>query len=243
MEGTRAAQRSPEGLLPQLLARDAEGVKETVMNKIELGFDPREVWKELQDEEPDEDGVVRVFLGTVFSLYPSGKYYTPFANGNVAACPCCHGSGKDHSVKRRIAKKWLAAESRKRRQWVKTYGPARAEDGRWGWPEAVRKESDAWTRKTNRYKKGCARCGGLGSAEAHDDERWNELAEEALGKYGVSLSSGEGDPCDIIAEMTLESGDEGDGGPAEPEWTPEDSAYVRKKIDDALRESQEGRAA
>lgn len=37
------------------------------------------------DEEEDEDGniVKRVFLGTVFGLIPSGKYYMPFALGNV----------------------------------------------------------------------------------------------------------------------------------------------------------------
>lgn len=33
--------------------------------------------------ELDEDGVMRCFLGTVFSLTPSGKYYTAFASGNV----------------------------------------------------------------------------------------------------------------------------------------------------------------
>jgi len=37
------------------------------------------------DEQEDCDGdiVVRVYLGTVFSLTPSGKYYTSFANSNV----------------------------------------------------------------------------------------------------------------------------------------------------------------
>lgn len=35
--------------------------------------------------ETDYEGntVGREFLGTVFALYPSGKYYTPFANSNV----------------------------------------------------------------------------------------------------------------------------------------------------------------
>lgn len=27
--------------------------------------------------------VERMYLGTVFEIYPSGKYYTPFANSNV----------------------------------------------------------------------------------------------------------------------------------------------------------------
>lgn len=30
-----------------------------------------------------------VFLGTVFDLYPSGKFYTPWANSNVDVCESC----------------------------------------------------------------------------------------------------------------------------------------------------------
>ena len=37
------------------------------------------------DEQEDMDGYIvkRVFLGTVFELTPSGKYYTPFASSNA----------------------------------------------------------------------------------------------------------------------------------------------------------------
>lgn len=35
------------------------------------------------DPEDDTREERRVYLGTVMSLYPSGKYYTPFACGNV----------------------------------------------------------------------------------------------------------------------------------------------------------------
>ena len=37
-------------------------------------------WQE--SEEPDQE-VRRVFLGTVFALMPSGKFYTPWACSNV----------------------------------------------------------------------------------------------------------------------------------------------------------------
>jgi hypothetical protein len=40
-----------------------------------------------------EDKERRVFLGTVMSLYPSGKYYTPFANSNVEVCDACAEAG------------------------------------------------------------------------------------------------------------------------------------------------------
>ena len=52
----------------------------------------------------------RSFLGTCFGLTPSGKYYTPWANGNVDPCPACGGSGQRRlKVKRRVMKKWRHA--------------------------------------------------------------------------------------------------------------------------------------
>lgn len=44
-------------------------------------------WPELEsaeiNEDYDDNRIQSVFLGTVFALMPSGKYYTPWANGNV----------------------------------------------------------------------------------------------------------------------------------------------------------------
>ena len=37
-----------------------------------------------------------VYLGTVFNIMPSGKFYMPWANSNVDACPRCKGAGCDH---------------------------------------------------------------------------------------------------------------------------------------------------
>ena len=51
---------------------------------------------ELNSQEwVEEDGRFErlLFLGTVFSLYPSGKYYTAWANSNVSPCPKCKGRG------------------------------------------------------------------------------------------------------------------------------------------------------
>ena len=44
-------------------------------------------------EDMDGNLVESVFLGTVFGIMPSGKYYTPWANSNVDACPRCGGGG------------------------------------------------------------------------------------------------------------------------------------------------------
>lgn len=55
---------------------------------VNTGIDWARVQEALEsqgDEYTDECGnrVKALFLGSVFSLVPSGKYYTPFATGNV----------------------------------------------------------------------------------------------------------------------------------------------------------------
>jgi len=49
----------------------------------------------MMDDAIDESGniVGRCYLGTVFALCPSGKYYMPWACSNVNPCPECHGDG------------------------------------------------------------------------------------------------------------------------------------------------------
>lgn len=44
----------------------------------------------------DEFGnrILQVYLGSCFSILPSGKYYTPFANSNVDLCKLCGGTGR-----------------------------------------------------------------------------------------------------------------------------------------------------
>ena len=41
----------------------------------------------------DNNVIASEFLGTVFALTPSGKYYPPWANSNVDPCPRCKGTG------------------------------------------------------------------------------------------------------------------------------------------------------
>lgn len=78
-------------------------------------------WEPDYQDDPERNEVRRVFLGTVFTLCPSGKFYTPWACSNVT------------------------------------------------------------------------------EAEAQEDERWYEQANAELEAAGLSLESGEGDPCDLFA--------------------------------------------
>lgn len=72
------------------------------MNKRDIRKEARELIKWAIGEsfyEYDsfmaEDKLEAIYLGSVFSIYPSGKYYTPWANSNVEVCNRCKGKGCD----------------------------------------------------------------------------------------------------------------------------------------------------
>jgi hypothetical protein len=41
----------------------------------------------------EEDGYGMEYLGSILNIYPSGKYYMPFACSNLAPCDHCKGRG------------------------------------------------------------------------------------------------------------------------------------------------------
>lgn len=51
----------------------------------------------------------------------------------------------------------------------------------------------------NRGEPTCERCGGTGSHEAWDDEKWYEAAEAALAAVGLGLETSEGDGTYLLA--------------------------------------------
>jgi len=154
-------------------------------------------------EPDDDDGLIGLsFLGSVFALYPSGKFYTPWACGNVEACPACKGRG-DHPPKgpKRITRK-------KRKQLQRIRVKLRAIPGFWliPWLERAKlpivKKAHRLERETRARE--CHRCGGLGSEEAHKDALFAEALEEAAEAAGMFITAGEGDPCDVFAGVSLE---------------------------------------
>lgn len=178
--------------------------------RIETGIDWDSVRAEM-DAEPwrdrsewEGDGQERrVYLGSVFSLMPSGKYYTPFACSNVDPCPVCEGSGnvKIRQSKRRAARMRIRAR-RIDRQCGRILATAKT-----GWmnipePQKTRfrklRDEQARYEQISGAEKTCPRCAGLGSAEAHDDEVFRELLEEEAESHGFGIESGEGDPCDLF---------------------------------------------
>jgi hypothetical protein len=157
------------------------------------GIDWNAVRAELDgmDWEEVEDRFERhCFLGTVFRLYPSGKYYTPWACGNLNACDGCQGSGQ-RRLRRRLLKKWKARQER--------FNKLADKRGR-GPNSWAHRHNRAW-----RYCHGrlaaltCQHCGGCGSREAYLDEQFSGALESEAEEHNLFITSGEGDPCDILA--------------------------------------------
>jgi len=151
-------------------------------------------WQEVFGEHQRER---QVFLGTVFSLTPSGKYYMPWACSNVEPCTVCKGAGQidnpysspEHyenvlKIEQQLCKYLL--------ENIGTY---------WEWPENLRLAIDRLRRQTAEWqpKIECETCGGVGSEEAHLDELFYEKLEEEAEQHGLFITHGEGDPCDIFA--------------------------------------------
>lgn len=164
----------------------------------------RELWETAPHDEDEEER--SIYLGSVFSLTPSGKFYMPFACSNVAACDSCKGSGHVLNVKRRIHKKWIHAYERQRRLWQK-----RSRD----WQMGQRHASAAPGARTAyrnylRVSRTCTVCGGLGSREAHLDELWRGYAEALCESIGTALEweSGEAFVREYRMKENTDDGDE-----------------------------------
>lgn len=168
---------------------------------------------EPQESEWDSDTKEKwVYLGTVFGLMPSGKFYTPWANSNVEECGTCDGCGVvDSPLSEVLPGPSLAllhglAKSldwKLRELAMRFYGSAYK--GEWPKPISQVLEHTGAIAMMLQDKVECETCGGLGSEEAHLDELWREQAEEELAKIGASLMSGEGDPCDLFAVLPVDA--------------------------------------
>lgn len=177
------------------------------------GFDMAKVQATIAAEDWEDDihgdgsQVRRLYLGSVFTLTPSGKYYLPFACSNVMGCETCKGTGyvQARLYKRRTQKKHVARHMRTQKRWAARWG---ALTGLWGRElNAHEARAKAWLLSQPKafrlrgFMPGsvCTACCGGGSREAHLDEIWRLSAETAFEAIGLSLEAGEGDPCDYFA--------------------------------------------
>ncbi len=148
------------------------------------------------EDNDDDMQVRRVFIGTVFDLLPSGKYYQPFACSNVSLCPFCCGKGTipGHSSAR------IRKRNKKRYERMLKLG---VKLGR----EYAISHAKVRNAAHNKWQKTCSICGGLGSKEAYQDECWYEQAKKELESIDCFLESGEGDPCDLFVAECRENSD------------------------------------
>lgn len=156
----------------------------------------RTVWED-RDTFLGDDGQERqYYLGTVFSLFPSGKYYMPWATSILEPCAACRGSGvRPIHRRRRIAKKWRTKadpdRAFRRADRERIVGDVTALRRR-AWWRAYRRY---WHRQAHAV---CPRCGGLGCREAYlDGLYWDQLEAEAAA-HGYAVANGEGDPTDVF---------------------------------------------
>lgn len=160
-------------------------------------------------QAPDEFVLERsIFLGTIFSLYPSGKYYTPFACSNLEPCEACSGEGTVPNPKADPAAHYSHRQARSKmtQEAMQAYGAHC--DG--NWPQDVVDEArrlDELVRAVER-KLECTVCGGLGSEEAYLDTLFAEQLEEEADKLDAYITSGEGDPCDIFLAQGIDMPDD-----------------------------------
>ena len=152
-----------------------------------------EDWQTANDGDDREERLS--LLGSCFSLTPSGKYYMPFACGNVDPCGTCGGSGtvgRKHK-RARVARKWERALARFRETQVV------------GVPITSTPSYACYAYKRLNQDTTCPACEGVGSREAHLDELWNKVLESEAGELGLFITAGEGDPCDIFAGESRET--------------------------------------
>ena len=166
--------------------------------KVDTGVDWSWVRERLDKQDYEEnDGQFErfVFLGTVFALFPSGKYYMPWACSNLAPCAACKGTGhtrgKPH--KRRVWVKW--ANSRQRlSDWANKHGVRGL-----AFLQSKKAKRNKYLKTRNYgYRPSCEYCGGCGSREAHLDDCYREALVTEAEEHGLFISSGESDPCDVL---------------------------------------------
>lgn len=176
------------------------------MTKTETNLDWDEILNDLRSQEwqDSEDGGKErfVFIGTVFSLYPSGKYYEPWACSNLDVCSNCNGKGTKNPRKKRLYKKWRTAQNRCHAMADKlNLNGNLTELQKHGWYRYYR----TVTRSLQQIQLQmlCRSCGGMGSQEAHADSLYDEALHEEAASHGLFVISGEGDPCDILVGESI----------------------------------------
>lgn len=153
-------------------------------------------------KDPDDTWVKTWYIGSVFNLHPSGKYYMPFACSNVMGCiDCCH----DGRVVNGATDPRKFAFLKGLHDQTTSYCSEHGFLGMGNVLSGIRNAMNSCAEDIV-----CPVCNGTGSREASEDESWREALEKLLGEAGCWLISGEGDPCDLFICCHAEEEEEDD---------------------------------
>ena len=156
-----------------------------------------------EGEDGDTEGAT--YLGSIFSLSPSGKFYTPFACSNLEACEGCKGKGVTRPrIRKRAYKKAASQLETLRLSNLAAWDRFRA--GKGPRPLSLSELTPKERKRRNGIRRRadvstCALCAGYGSREALEDELWREALEAVADSYGMWL---DGDGDGIYAACALE---------------------------------------
>lgn len=158
-----------------------------------------------RDYDTDEL-TVSFYLGSVLHLSPSGKYYTPWANSNVNACPRCNGSGhtsKTHPCHtcqgngHRFVSELAALRKETEEQTAQFLDREYPDCNRaMGMFDCLTCNGSGSVPNT------CTWCEGTGSREAYLDSLFWDTLEDTASEHGLYLFSGDGDPLDTYIGMS-----------------------------------------
>lgn len=145
--------------------------------------------KEVRNDD-DTQVEQRILLGSLIN--PSGKYYVPFAAGNVSGdCRVCRSTGEILNLN---ADK--VARSRARHLSDALFKRLGSRYGFYSdYPEVWKRAVTAANQAADKNKATieCPVCRGCGSKSAADDEAWREAFEEILKPHGMNLENDEND--------------------------------------------------
>lgn len=151
-------------------------------------------WDKIKEEAIANKGYA--FLGTVMNIYPSGKFYTPWARSNVDLCPVCKG---ECSIKNAKPDPKKVEGLYKERASITT---PLIQQGKlvtdWDMltKQRIKKIDSLILRHSPTTP--CKKCGGVGSAKAYRDGCYEEALQAVAEKHGGSITEGEGDMCDVF---------------------------------------------
>lgn len=160
------------------------------------------------DDGPDADDgyeIRRVWLGTIFGITPSGKFYMPFACSNVAGdCLACWGTGtRAPRTGKRVRARAKARQSAfARRTGRRNYQAPAAREAYVKRVQAMRASA------FHTADLSCAACDGLGSISAARDARWHEALEELATEIGAYVDHYDDSISIAESREALESLDE-----------------------------------